>query len=132
MEANYMMAASAIDRYNVAHPDAIQVRFGELMARHTTFHIGGPADLYLEPRDEEALRFFLTYAREAGIRTIVIGRGSNLLFADAGFRGAVIATSSMRTLAVSGSALYAGAGVPLSACAHTAMENALTGMEFAY
>jgi len=70
-------------RYIRACGDRVILREQEPLSHHTTFRIGGPADLFLEPKDEETLRFLLRRAKEEGIRTIVIGRGSNLLFADA-------------------------------------------------
>lgn len=112
--------------------DRVTLREQEPLCHHTTFRIGGPADLFLEPKDEETLRFLLRQAKKEGIRTIVIGRGSNLLFADAGFRGAVICTSGLRSLVVEDNRVTAGAGCTLASCANAAQAASLTGMEFAH
>lgn len=66
------------------------LRRDEPMARHTTFGIGGPADLYLTVRDSEALKEAATAARDVGVDAFVLGSGSNILVADAGIRGLVI------------------------------------------
>lgn len=104
----------------------------EPLRDHTTFRIGGPADVYIEPATEDAFCFVMVEAAKRDIRTIVIGRGSNLLFDDAGFRGAVISTGRLRTVRCAGNILYAGAGASLSACANAAWEQGLTGMEFSF
>lgn len=112
--------------------DEVFLLENEFMSDHTTFRIGGPADVYVEPATEEAFRRVMAEAAKRNIRTIVIGRGSNLLFDDAGFRGAVISTARLRCIRVEGNTLYAGAGASLNACANAACEAGLTGMEFAF
>ncbi len=67
-----------------------ELRRDESMARHTTFGIGGPADLYLTVRDSGSLREASTAARDSGVDAFVLGSGSNILVADAGIRGLVI------------------------------------------
>ena len=66
--------------------DEVFLLENEPMSDHTTFRIGGPTDVYVEPATEEAFRRVMAEAAKRNIRTIVIGRGSNLLFDDAGFR----------------------------------------------
>ena len=108
------------------------VQKNESMCNHTTFRIGGPADAYIEPATEEAFCRVMAEAARRNIRTIVIGRGSNLLFDDAGFRGAVISTTQLRSIRIEGNTVHAGAGASLNACANAACEAGLTGMEFAF
>jgi UDP-N-acetylmuramate dehydrogenase len=60
------------------------------MSRHTTFGVGGPADLYLTVRDSESLKQAARTAREAGEDVFVLGSGSNILVSDLGIRGLVI------------------------------------------
>ena len=67
-----------------------EVRPGEPLARHTTFGVGGPADVFLTVRSAEDLAGAATVARDAGIEPFVLGSGSNILVADAGIRGLVI------------------------------------------
>lgn len=108
------------------------IQKNESMCNHTTFRIGGPADAYIEPATEEAFCRVMAEAARRNIRTIVIGRGSNLLFDDAGFRGAVISTTQLRSIRIEENTLHAGAGASLNACANAACEASLTGMEFAF
>lgn len=121
-----------IVQYNRETEGSIAVREAEPLSRHTTFRIGGAADLYIEPTDETGLQFLLHTASQMQVRTFVIGRGSNLLFADAGFRGAVISTAALRTVSVEKTILCAGAGATLAACANAAADAGLTGLEFAH
>lgn len=67
-----------------------EVRVSEPLARHTTFGVGGPADVFLTVRDSLGLGGAFTAAREAGVDAFVLGSGSNILVADAGIRGLVI------------------------------------------
>lgn len=114
------------------HGGDVSVWENESMAAHTTFHIGGAADVYIEPSTKEAFCRVMEEAHRRNIRTLVVGRGSNLLFDDSGFRGAVISTARMRSVRCEGNVLYADAGASLNACANAACESSLTGMEFAF
>lgn len=109
----------------------VTVKYDELMSLHTTFRIGGPADYYAEPSSPEALAAVLHAADTHDIPYFVIGRGSNLLFADNGFHGLVIATTAMRQITVQDEVVTADAGVTLTAVSKAAQEHSLTGLEFA-
>lgn len=128
MNKRYERFLQAIREYG----DRINVRADEPLSHHTTFRIGGPADLFLEPGDEPSLRFLLNLAAEEKIRSFVMGRGSNLLFSDEGFRGAVISTAGLRSVQTDENRLWAGAGASLAVCANAALSGSLTGMEFAH
>ncbi len=132
MEQKINTLLDKLRAYNQNTSGGIHILADEPMARHTSFRIGGPADLYLEPSCENDLRFILKTAKELAVRTMVIGRGSNLLFDDAGYRGAVIAASAMRDVNIYGNILRAGAGATLRAAANAALEASLTGFEFAH
>lgn len=71
-----------------------EVRLSEPLARHTTFGVGGPADVFLTVRDSAGLGGAATAARDADTDVFVLGSGSNILVADAGIRGLVIANRS--------------------------------------
>lgn len=104
----------------------------EPMSRHTSFKIGGPADLLAMPTSEDELRRLLAKAQDAGVPVTLIGNGSNLLVRDKGVRGLVIKLGNMLTdIKIDGSTITFGSGVALSMAAKTAANNALTGMEFA-
>ncbi len=67
-----------------------QVLVDEPLSRHTSYRIGGPADLYVIARKEEELLGWIALAREANLPYLVIGRGTNLLVADGGIKGMVV------------------------------------------
>jgi len=102
------------------------------LSKHSSFRIGGRADLALFPQTRAQLIDALSILRDANIPTLVIGRGSNVVFPDEGFRGAVLFTSSYRSIHRKEQELEVGAGAPLAAIANTAREAALTGAEFAH
>lgn len=108
-----------------------QIRLHEPMARHTTFGIGGPADCFLLPADKEELRRVCAAAREAGVPFFIVGGGANLLVRDGGIRGAVICTGRLQSLRREGTRLIADAGVSTARAARFAIEEGLSGMEFA-
>jgi UDP-N-acetylmuramate dehydrogenase len=81
--------AAAVGRFGEA-------RTNEALARHTTFGVGGPADVFLTVRDADSLGAAATVAHEAGAAVFVLGSGSNILVADAGIRGLVIDNRARR------------------------------------
>lgn len=108
------------------------VKRQEPLSLHTTFRIGGPADYYLLPEDEEQLLKTIDYCRQKNLPYFFIGNGSNLLVSDRGYRGVVISLQKyFKDIAADGAKLTAGAGVLLSALAAKAAEESLAGLEFA-
>lgn len=104
---------------------------GEPMSRHTTFRIGGSADLFLAPTLEE-LTAVLPLAGEKEIPVTVLGNGSNVLVCDEGIRGIVLAIGKgMDTLSIEGNIIRAEAGCLLSKVSNAAAEAGLSGLEFA-
>lgn len=104
----------------------------ELMSRHTSFRIGGPADYFVEPASVDELAGVLSLARQEKVPFFIVGNGSNLLVSDEGFRGMIVHTGgSLRSISVEGDVIYAQAGALLGAVAGAALEAELTGMEFA-
>lgn len=104
----------------------------EPMAKHTSFRIGGPADLMAMPQSEQELQQLLQRAGEAKVPVTLIGNGSNLLVRDKGIRGLVIKLGNMlNDIAVDGCMLTFGSGVSLAAASRKAAELGLSGMEFA-
>ncbi len=103
----------------------------EPMKKHTTFRVGGPADVLVQP-DETALAAILALCRRYHVSYSFIGNGSNLLVGDKGIRGVVIEmTDPMGNIEVDGTKITAQAGAMLSKIANTAASNGLGGMEFA-
>ena len=102
------------------------------MCDYTTWRIGGPADILVQPSDEEELSALLTLLAERDVPWLVIGNGSNLLVADSGIRGVVIRMAEHFSSAVwRGDEVEASAGMLLAALALEAAERGLAGLEFA-
>lgn len=103
----------------------------EPMSNHTTFKIGGPADIYMEPPTSEVVSL-INLLRNQGIPFIVIGNGSNLLVSDEGIEGVVISLGrNASNVTIEGNMLKAEAGAMLSKVANLSAEAGLTGLEFA-
>ncbi len=111
-----------------------EVRYDEPMSRHTTFRIGGPADVYLVAPDSAALRKLCKKSGELGVRVVPLGNGSNTLVRDEGVRGAVIALGEgfRKIEAVGNASIECGAGVSLARLCSFARDCSLTGLEFAW
>ena len=104
----------------------------EAMSRHTTFRIGGPADIFTIPSNERELQEILKACREENEEFFILGNGSNLLVGDRGIRGVVIQIyKGMNSIRVEGNRIYAEAGALLSGIAAAAKNASLTGFEFA-
>ena len=102
-----------------------------LLSKKTTFKIGGPCDIGFFPETVEELKDALDICRHNGLLSYVMGRGSNLLADDEGFRGAVIFTERMNGVRIDGERVYAMAGMGLTPLSRTVGESGLTGLEFA-
>lgn len=109
-----------------------QILENEPMFRHTTFKVGGPADVLFLPESEDQLVRALAIARDAGTPCIVIGNGSNLVVRDGGIRGLVIALGEgMAAIVRTGDTLTAWAGASLARVSAYAQASGLSGLEFA-
>ncbi len=106
-------------------------RKGEPMCKHTTFNIGGPADVFVEISDAFKIGEVIKAAKLYDVPFTVIGNGSNLLVSDKGIDGAVLKLCD-DFIEVNGKKIRCSAGVKLSRLALTAKENSLTGLEFAW
>lgn len=109
-----------------------KVLFEEPMSSHTTFRIGGPAEVFLMPESYEQIRSALALCREEGVPYFVLGNGSNLLVSDSGYRGVIIQMDrNMGDIELKGTEIRACAGALLSSVAAAARKASLTGFEFA-
>lgn len=109
-----------------------QVLFDEPMAKHTSFKIGGPADVWINAHSSQEVVDVLRWGRENGIPVTVMGNGSNMLVGDGGIRGIVLTVGAAMTgIEVRGNCLYAQAGALLSSVSKAAAEHSLGGLEFA-
>jgi UDP-N-acetylenolpyruvoylglucosamine reductase len=108
------------------------VRLNEPLAKRTTLRVGGPADIYVEPQNDESLATVLKLCADLDTPFMVIGRGSNLLVRDGGIRGVVISLSHpyFSVLKTEGTLIHCGAGVRLREVAMHSKRSGLTGLEF--
>jgi UDP-N-acetylenolpyruvoylglucosamine reductase len=114
------------------HPDS-EIRRGEILAKHTTLRVGGPAQIWAEPGDEEDLRALIRYLKDKKVNYFVIGRGSNLLVKDGGVKGVVIYLGKpfFKGIRRDGEdGIIAGAGVRLKDVVAFAKKQGLGGLEF--
>ena len=111
----------------------IDILVNEPMSRHTTFSIGGPADLFILPKTRKELIGALDVLRAQGVPMLLLGNGSNILVSDEGVRGAVVCTADVDEVRVGedDNTLTAEAGALLSRIARRAQRAGLTGAEFA-
>ncbi|MBE5918017.1 MAG: UDP-N-acetylmuramate dehydrogenase [Pseudobutyrivibrio ruminis] len=103
----------------------------EPMKNHTTFRIGGPADIYIEPAYSSIIPL-IQYLKASDVPFMVIGNGSNLLVSDEGIEGVVISLGKKTsTITISGDTMVVEAGAMLASVANAAADAGLTGLEFA-
>ncbi len=107
-----------------------QALVAEPMARHTSFGLGGPADLFIEPTDPSTFRECTDYLIEAGIPVTLLGRGTNVLVRSGGIDGAVMTGARAFTeLIRTDAGVRAGGGVSLPRLLSFCAENGLSGLE---
>ncbi len=108
------------------------VREREPMSEHTTFRIGGPADLFVMPDDADEVRDAIAACVAADVPHFVLGCGSDLLVADEGYRGVIVScVEGLVNVTSDGDRLTCQAGVQLCEASEMACELGLTGLEFA-
>ena len=111
--------------------DSTCIHVQEPMSRHTTFRVGGPADVLVTP-DRDSIAAIIKLCRSENVPYTLIGNGSNLLVSDKGVRGVVIKMGEHAgEIRVTQNEITAQAGALLSKIANTAAKEGLAGMEFA-
>ena len=111
--------------------DESQILVNEPMSQHTSFRVGGPADLFLKPEADQIGKV-IQKCQQFGMPYLILGNGSNLLVVDEGIRGTVIEMGrNLGKLSLNKNQITVGAGTLLSCCANYAATNGLSGMEFA-
>lgn len=109
-----------------------RVRYSEPLQNHTTWQIGGPADVLVEPASREDLAAVLAFVQREALPLAVIGNGSNLLVSDSGFRGVVIKIGeALGRVNLDGERIFAEAGAKLGRVTAVAQAAGLGGLEFA-
>ena len=120
------------DFNNRTGEELISWKLDEPMCLHTTFRIGGPSSLFINVRKIDALREVIKILRGKEVKMFILGRGSNVLFADKGYEGAVVSLTMLDRIIVEDQTLTAQAGALVTNAAKRALQSSLTGMEFLY
>lgn len=131
MNHSLILLENLAEEYNKGE-NKIEIRINEPMSRHTTFRIGGSAALYLIPQNVDALIDLCGMIRESGVKFYILGNGSNILFADDGFDGAVVSMSALNGIQVKENNIVAESGAYLMNLCKVARDAGLEGIEFAY
>ena len=132
MTDKYSALPTLAEEYNREHEDPIEIKQNEPMSRHTSFKIGGNADLYIIPHDMDALIETVRILKETETKRYFLGNATNVLFDDAGFRGAVVSLGNICAIKVIENRIIAEAGASLNLVCKTARDKELSGLEFAY
>lgn len=104
----------------------------EPLAQYTTFKIGGEAKLFCVPATQQQLVNTIKELHQSGMRYYLLGNGSNVLFSDKGFDGAIIHLGkSLGDISVKGNAITAQTGALMGRLSQAAAQNGLAGLEFA-
>lgn len=101
------------------------------MKKYVHFRVGGPADILLIPENKEQVIKSIEICRENNIPYYVVGNGSNLLVRDGGIKGVVIKLNEVKNIKIYGEIIEAESGAMLKDVSNAAVENSLTGFEFA-
>ena len=108
------------------------VRLYEPLSKHTTLRVGGPAQFWVEPRNETAFEELIRFCRRENLSLFVIGRGSNLLVRDGGIPGVVVhpCGGDFDKIDIHGQEITAGVGAKLKEVAYAGKSAGLTGLEW--
>src|SRR5437588_5121883 len=108
------------------------IKLYEPLSKHTTLRVGGPAQFWVEPRNEESLSELIKFCRQENLPVFVIGRGSNLLVRDGGIRGAGVhpCGGDFDKIDINGTEITAGVGAKLKEIAYAARGVNLGGLEW--
>ncbi len=125
------MTNQLINYITTEYKDRVDVIRDADMKEYTTFRIGGAADIALFPHDRDSFCSVLEYLKDNDIKHIVIGNGSNVLFADEGYRGVVVFTTKLKSFTFGEDILECEAGVQLTAVSVRAVKDGYDGYAFA-
>ncbi|MCT8976414.1 UDP-N-acetylmuramate dehydrogenase [Clostridium sp. CX1] len=111
--------------------DPKDIEIDSLMKNHTSFKIGGPVDILVNPESFEEVVEVVKLCKKDGVPCYIIGNGTNLLVKDGGIRGVVVKLSKLDKIKLQGTKIIAESGALLKDVSDFALENSLTGFEFA-
>ncbi|WP_282020436.1 UDP-N-acetylmuramate dehydrogenase [Planomicrobium okeanokoites] len=107
------------------------VKIDEPLHLHTLTRMGGPADIFVSPTNEDETAYTVKYAYENNIPLLLLGNGSNMVVRDGGVRGIVLNLKSLNEIRIDGLNVYAQGGANIKEVSKAAALNTLTGFEFA-
>lgn len=111
----------------------LKILRNEPMKNHSSFKVGGPAEIFIEIESEEQLAEVYTLLRGMELSPIIIGKGSNILVRDEGIKGVILHMGEgFAAVKIEGDTLYAQAGATMASVASAALRESLKGMEFAH
>ncbi|WP_040205974.1 UDP-N-acetylmuramate dehydrogenase [Neobacillus jeddahensis] len=113
------------------HFPSLDIKTAEPLKNHTYTKLGGPAELFAAPVTVQELTALLHAAKESEIPITIIGKGTNLIVKDGGIRGITISLKNMTAIRTEQQTIYAQAGAGLIEVTHEALQQELTGIEFA-
>ena len=127
----------ALDKNNfIEFADEHGIKFleHEDLSKHTSFKIGGPAEFFVKPKNKEQVSSVVDYCEKNSVPLLPLGKGSNVLVSDDGINGVVMYFGSDfgKIELIDENTIYCEAGAGLAALCNFALENELTGLEFAY
>lgn len=126
-DSKYDMIRRTADKYGA---DVLEK---ELMKNHTSFRIGGACDIMVKINCVPLLCELIKICRESKVKYYIVGRGSNILVSDKGLHGVVLLLGQdFSDIKADGETIECSAGASLSAVCRCALDNSLTGLEFAY
>ena len=108
-----------------------QIELNSPMSKHIYFKVGGPADILVNPRNVDQIKKTIDLCKENNVPYLILGNGSNMLVKDGGIRGVVIKLCSLDNIVVKNNEIKAQCGALLADVSKKALENNLTGFEFA-
>lgn len=124
------MDYSNFDKY--CYLNNIKYYENESMKKHTTFKTGGNAHRFIYAENIDHIKNLLVFIKENNLKSFVLGKGSNVIFDDNGYDGIIISTEKLKGLSLNDNYITAFSGETLCKTANFALENSLSGLEFAH
>ncbi|MBV4422968.1 UDP-N-acetylmuramate dehydrogenase [Clostridium tyrobutyricum] len=111
--------------------DEKDIKIDEPMSSHTSFKVGGPADILITPESADQVLDAVKLCKSKNVPYYIMGNGSNLLVKDGGIRGVVVKLTKLKSIKIQGSRIIVSSGACLKDVSQKALDNSLTGFEFA-
>ncbi len=110
----------------------IEYKENEIMKNHTSFKVGGVADFVIYPDNKEKLKKAIIFLNSNNINCYYLGKGTNVIFKDDGFKGVIIKSNLLNKASINGEIAEVESGYVLTTFCKLLQENSLSGLEFCY